>query len=195
MEEMIPCAPEHQAVFRRVWARVMGEGADCPSQTDPPDGMEGDLSCRQLERMAAGQGAGGGAGGAEDPRTARLCGQIRGALESWRCYRTLARRAGGGAGAALAALAAGQYRQGRRLAAAYFLLTGVRYWPDRIGPVPVAPSLWGALRQLYQREMREAGEFLACAEEVRDAELAQLYQELAADCQGRCRRLRALLEK
>ena len=195
MEEMTLCSPEHQEVFRRVWARVMGDQASCLAGAASPEHLEGDLSCRQLERMAAGQGAGGGAGGAEDPRTARLCGQIRGALESWRCYRMLARRAGGGAGAALAALAAGQYRQGRRLAAAYFLLTGVRYWPDRIGPVPVAPSLWGALRQLYQREMREAGEFLACAEEIRDAELAQLYRELAADCQGRCRRLRALLEK
>ena len=204
MEEMTLCSPEHQEVFRRVWARVMGDQEGCPAAANPPEGMEGDLSCRKLAELAkAAQDAAQGA--APDPAvpqpepsnpcTARLRRQILEALEGWQFYRYLARRARGGAGRILNAMAADQHQQARRLAAAYFLLTGVRYWPTDTLAVPAISSMWGALRRRHQAEEAAFHAFMSAVQDAGDPALPQLYQQLAQNCQEHCRQLRALLEQ
>ena len=59
------------------------------------------------------------------------------ALEGWQLYRHLARKVTGTSSRALSALASEKHRQARRLAAAYFLISGVRYWPTVRLEVPL----------------------------------------------------------
>ena len=89
MEEMTLCSPEHQEVFRRVWARVMGDQASCLAGAASPEHLEGDLSCRHLADLAqAAQDtppehipdAGSAQPEPGDPCTARLRRQILQAL-------------------------------------------------------------------------------------------------------------------
>lgn len=133
---------------------------------------------------------------AETPeRTARLRRQVMEALEGWQFYRHLARRARGGDARLLNALAAGAHRAARKLSAAYFLLTGLRYWPCELLAAPVIPSYWGALRARHQIEQRQENDCRMAGDDWDDPELVRLYQELAEDCQERCRQLRGLLER
>ncbi|HIT01916.1 MAG TPA: hypothetical protein IAC21_03730 [Candidatus Enterenecus merdae] len=212
MDELTLPAPEHQEVFQRVWARVMGE------QATPPEGpavpamgmapaaasvMGAAAPARAADSLpplpAAGEASPPEPSVAQsqpepDPRTARLRAQILEALEGWQFYRHLARRARAGA-RVLRTLAADQHRQARRLAAAYFLLTGVRYWPTDTLAVPARTPLWGALRRRHQAEQGAQQAYLAAAQDAGDPELAQLYQQLAQDCEEHCYQLRGLLEQ
>lgn len=187
MEEMTPCSPQQQEVFRRVWARVMGDG-DCPVQPGPPEGLEGDLPCRHLAALAVRQP------GQEDPPL-QLCGQIRQALERRQCYRSLSHRTGGRARQALSRLAEEQHAQARQLAAAHFLRTGVRYWPVRALAAPALPSVWGAVRRCYQLEQNAGQSFESLASRAGDPALAELYGRLAAQCSAHCRTLGELLSQ
>lgn len=189
MEEMTLCAPEHQEVFRRVWERVMGGQADCPIQAAPEEPPEGRLSQPPppAEAPAAAQPT-------PAPCLVPLCLHIRQLLEGRQCYRQLARRTRGAAGA-LSALAADVHRQARQLAAAYFLRTGVRYWPAGALSVQTPPSLWGALRQRHRAEEQFRQACLEAARSGEDQDLAQLYTALAQDCLAHCRQLCALLER
>ena len=205
MEEMTLCSPEHQEVFRRVWARVIGEREGCPAAAASPEHLEGDLSCRQLTELArAAQtdalgdsrpDTGSSQAKGANSCTAGLRRQILTALEGWQFYRYLARRARGGSSRILSALAADQHQQARRLAAAYFLLTGVRYWPTGTLAAPAIPSMWGALRRRYQAEEESGQAFLSAAGSSEDPALQELYRQLAQGCQEHCRRLRSLLEQ
>ncbi len=204
MEEMTLCSPEHQEVFRRVWARVMGNGESCPAGAASPEHLEGNLSCRQLAELAQASqdvpperipDAGPARPEPADPCTARLRRQILAALEGWQFYRHLARRARGSSGRVLTMLAADQHQQARRLAAAYFLLTGVRYWPTGTLAAPAIPSMWGALRRRYQAEEESGQAFLSASEGLDDPALRELYQQLAQGCREHCRQLRSLLEQ
>lgn len=204
MEEMTLCSPEHQEVFRRVWARVMGDQASCLAGAASPEHLEGDLSCRHLADLAqAAQDtppehipdAGSAQPEPADPCTARLRRQILQALEGWQFYRYLARRARGSAVRTLTALAADQHQQARRLAAAYFLLTGVRYWPTGTLATPAIPSVWGGLRRRYQAEDENCQAFLSASEGSNDPTLQELYQQLAQSCRDHCRQLLNLLEQ
>ncbi len=216
MEDITTCTPQDPEVFRRVWERVMGsKAAPAPAQAEPQTqtqappapaggcGMDGDLSCAYLRALADAPntpepGDSTGSDLEECPgceSSARLRQQTLEALEGWQFYRHLARRTRSGAARVLTALAADAHKQARQLAAAYFLLTGVRYWPTGQLPAPAIPSLWGAVRSRYQAEQQ--GE-LACrmaAEETADPALAELYGQLADACRERCRQLRALLEQ
>ncbi len=212
MDELTLPAPEHQEVFQRVWARVMGE------QAAPPEGP----AIPAMEMAPAAASVMGAAAPARvtdspstppaavgeslpqpnepqtqpepDSRTARLRAQILEALEGWQFYRHLARRARAGA-RVLRDLAADQHRQARRLAAAYFLLTGVRYWPTDTLTTPPRTPLWGALRRRHQAEQGAQQAYLAAAQDAGDPELVELYQQLAQDCEEHCYQLRGLLEQ
>lgn len=225
MEDMTLCAPEHREVFQRVWRRVMeGRSPEnCPVEltveTDHMgetrgegrgvrDAGDGDMDCLRLAALAQAaeaspprdsRGTDLPAAGEEpappDECTARLRQQVMDALEGWQFYRHLARRARGTPARTLTDLAADQHRQARRLSAAYFLLTGLRYWPSEQLSTPVISSFWGALRQRHQAERQTE---LACklaAEDLDDATLRELYRDLEADCQSHCRQLRAMLEQ
>ena len=130
-----------------------------------------------------------------DDRTARLRRHVMDALEGWQFYRHLARRARGTDARALNSLAGELHRHARKLSAAYFLLTGLRYWPTELLGAPAIPSYWGALRGRHQAEQRQETAFRLAADDWEDPDMLEMYGELADACQQRCRRLRALLEQ
>ena len=130
-----------------------------------------------------------------DDRTARLRGHVMDALEGWQFYRYLARRARGTDQRVLNALAGELHKHARKLSAAYFLLTGLRYWPSELLGAPAIPSYWGALRGRHQAEQRLENAFRLAADDWEDQEMLAMYNELADACQQRCRRLRGLLEQ
>lgn len=127
--------------------------------------------------------------------TARLRQQTLEALEAWQFYRHLARRTRGNAARTLTNLAADQHQLARKLAAAYFLHSGVRYWPSEQLPTPAIPSFWGALRQRHQWERQAEMSYRMSADEADDATLTELYEGLMESCRGHCRQLRMLLEQ
>lgn len=203
MEDMTLCSPEHQEVFQRVWKRVMAHHPD----TGCPVEVTGDLTCECLEQLAETNqilpppDTRGSDLHVEEmdlsrsDESARLRRQVLEALEGWQMYRHLARRTRNSAARTLTNLAADQHKQARRLAAAYFLLTGLRYWPSELLSTPVIPSLWGTLRQRHQAEQQAELAYRMAAAEVSDPTLLELYQQAADGCQNRCRQLRALLEQ
>lgn len=206
MEEITLCSPEHQEVFRRVWNRVM---AGHP-ETGCPVEVTGDLDCETLEVLvgtnrsqprttADRRGSDLPVPGMDAPpdedTSAHLRAQVLEALEGWQIYRHLARRTRNSAARTLTGLAADQHRLARKLAAAYFLLTGVRYWPTETLPTPSIPSLWGTLRRQHQAEQQAELSYRMAMDETTDPTLRELYRELTEGCQNHCRQLRALLEQ
>lgn len=215
MEEMTPCSVEDREVFQRVWKRVMAGREDKNSPIELAAAarqagveVDGDLSCDYLATLPAvpatcpgGDGPGCDlmpAGVEPIPGgecTARLRQQTLEALESWQFYRHLARRTRGAAARALANLAADQHLHARKLSAAYFLMSGVRYWPsEQLGTPPIS-SFWGALRQRHQAEQQAELSYRMAADETSDSTLLELYHQLEEGCRTRCRQLRALLEQ
>ena len=111
------------------------------------------------------------------------------------CFCSYGEAENGPAQAALSALAADQHRQARRLSAAYFLLSGLRYWPTESLPAPMIPSFWGALRQRHQAEQQSELSYRLAADDTDDSTLLELYDQLAEGCRNHCRQLRNLLEQ
>jgi len=130
-----------------------------------------------------------------DDRTARLRRHVMDALEGWQFYRHLAKRARGTDARTLNAMAGELHKEARKLAAAYFLLTGLRYWPTELLGAPAIPSYWGALRTHHQAEQRQENAYRLAADDWEDPDLLALYAELTEGCQRRCRQLRSLLEE
>lgn len=119
---------------------------------------------------------------------------IERALGMWRAYQVLARRAAGGAGRMLSALAAEQRQAAKRLSTALFLITGLHYWPVDQASAAVPASYQGALREHFLAEQRQEETYRAAAEDCQDPCLCALYIDLAGLCASRAARLRALLE-
>lgn len=130
-----------------------------------------------------------------DDRTARLRRHVMDALEGWQFYRHLARRARGTDARTLNSMAAEQHKEARKLSAAYFLLTGLRYWPSEMLGTPAIPSYWGALRTRHQAEQRQENAYRMAADDWDDPDLLTLYDTLAEGCQRRSQQLRGLLEQ
>lgn len=128
-------------------------------------------------------------------RTGRMRRQVMEALEGWQFYRHLARRARGGGARILNTLAGDEHQAARKLAAAYFLLTGIRYWPSGLLGTPAIPSYWGALRNRHQAEQRREADYRASAGDWDGSDQQELYRTLAEGAQERCRALRTLLEE
>ena len=128
-------------------------------------------------------------------RTARLRRQVMEALEGWQFYRYLARRAKAGDARVLNSMAGELHREARKLSAAYFLLTGLRYWPSELLSAPAIPSYWGALRTRHQAEQRQETAYRIAADDWDDPDMREMYGELIESGQRRNRQLRGLLEQ
>lgn len=215
-DDMMIRPPQEQEVFQRVWQRVMAGRTEenSPIETtlpaeQPRRWVDGDMSCDYLAILSKAipdrtvnrdvQNSDLPAAGMEDmPRgesTARLRQQTLEALEAWQFYRHLARRTRGNTARALTALAADQHQLARKLATAYFLHSGVRYWPTEQLPTPAISSFWGALRQRHQGEQQAELSYRMAADEAEDSTLTELYEELMESCRNHCRQLRTLLEQ
>lgn len=130
-----------------------------------------------------------------DDRTARLRRHVMDALEGWQFYRHLARRVRGTDARTLNGMAGEQHKEARKLSAAYFLLTGLRYWPSELLGAPAIPSFWGALRTRHQAEQRQENAYRLAADDWEDPDLLELYNELSEGCRRRSHQLRGLLEQ
>lgn len=108
-------------------------------------------------------------------------------------YRMLAQRSGQCA-RALSAMAGTCRKRAKRLSAALFLISGVRFWPAEPPGVPMPRSYLGALRELFLAEQNRGGHYRAASEDCRDACLRALYLELADECMEHACRIRTLLE-
>ena len=202
-QDQLPCCD--QETFERVWRRVMpADRADCPfvlnasvvsdpsavpslpavpvssSSAPPIVGPDHDVVC--LGRASAVYGA-------------QLQQYIDRELADWRAYQALARRAHGNGGKILSTLAADERRHAKRLSTAYFLISGIRYWPvDRL-PNPSPAPFAASLREHFMEEQRGAAAYQASAADTTDPCLRELYQELAEEEQSHAWVLRGLLEQ
>lgn len=179
-------------VFERVWRRVMPEDRpDCPftlyseEETEHAPVRPTEEKRMELVSVPAEQSGGDGA---------VLQAFIADELSDWRTYQTLARRIPGGNGRALMGVAADERRHAGRLSAAYFLLSGVKFWP------PAEPELtkegWMALlRRRYWAERKGAEAYRTAAGRTGDSALRELYLELAGDEEAHAGVIRGILER
>lgn len=182
-------------VFLRVWSRVMPEERkDCPIVVE--------RGHQETQALAVRDSAGddfpesndvpclGSAGTADQGRLQEWIGQE---LNCWRSYQMLSRRSGQG-GRLLSAMAGCCRRRAKRLSAALFLISGVRYWPAEQISVSMPRSYFGALREHFLAEQNRGCSYRAAAEDCRDACLRVLYLDLADECTEHSNRIRTLLE-
>ena len=179
-------------VFERGWRRVMPEDRpDCPftlyseEETEHAPVQPTEEKRTELVPVPAEQSGGDGA---------VLQAFIADELSDWRTYQTLARRIPGGNGRALMGVAADERRHAGRLSAAYFLLSGVKFWP------PAEPELtkegWMALlRRRYWAERKGAEAYRTAAGRTGDSALRELYLELAGDEEAHAGVIRGILER
>lgn len=212
MEHTTPAPPcpreEDQALFRRVWNRVMPEDrADCPFLVLPSPDPECTLPCTAphpgelLPALSAPQeipdsGAGLCLGPDCTPCLPLLREMIAGKLDSVRSYRRLARMAGSRMAPSLSAIADDEQRHARRLYAAAFLISGVRRCPPPHPDDPHTPlSLPQGLRRAFQGEQRARLLFQSAAREVSDPALRELFSEIAEEDGAHIRAFRTLVER
>jgi hypothetical protein len=191
-------SPDQQAVFDRVWQRVMAgrsgpiawsgeethtlpqpEGETPQPTAETPESAS--LPVPSPDQPRGDFPSNWGVLGPGSAEAIPLLQQfIRGELEDYRAYQALARRAGGNAARTLNAMAADELRHAKELSAAYFLISGVRYWPDP-GKAPAPTSYLGALRDHFAEEQEGMMAYLAAAEATQDPCLQQLFFALAQD--------------
>ncbi len=188
-----------QAAFQRVWQRVMPEPRpDCPFTVDtapipappPPAPMvpsPAPPAARQappLRPVCLGEGSAG-----ELPLLERLLDET---AEGERFYQALSRRWRGEE--ILPVLTREKRRQGKRLRAARFLITGTQYTPSP-SPAPGRERLSLQFRSRFQTEQRLALAFFQAANTAADPCLIELYRALGKDCQDCARLLREWMER
>ncbi len=156
--------------FAQVWSRVSPKGEGPVEVIPPADGLGEDAVARQLQEL------------------------VWTMLTDASVYRDLARRTRRSA-AAVTGLARLKTAQARRLGAAYFLMTGVRYWPAGVTPVNPPEGFFPALRERFLSEGRLAGTLEALADQATDPDLRALYQDLAQETVELTRTIRRIVER
>lgn len=177
-------------VFERVWRRVMPEDRpDCPftlySEEEQVAVQPAEERKAELVPVPAEQSGGDGA---------VLQAFIADELSDWRTYQILARRIPGGNGRALMGVAADERRHAGRLSAAYFLLSGVKFWPPAESELP-REGWMAILRRRYWAERKGAEAYRTAAGHTGDSALRELYLELAGDEEAHAGIIRGILER
>ena len=126
---------------------------------------------------------------------AELQAFIEDELGDHRTYTALSRRTAGQASRTFASMAADEKRHAKRLSAAYFLISGVRYWPADRAPVRLEGAYLSTLRSRFLGEQKGEAEYRAAAGRTEDPCLRELYLELAEDENAHGWMLRGMLEK
>lgn len=173
-----PCDP---AVFAQVWSRV-APGEDCPVEPTAP------LPVPQSP------GPGPATVPQEDPRGHQLQAMVRECLHDAATYRALTRRSRRSR-QELADLAGWKTRQAKRLSAAYFLLSGVRYWPQAATAPEPPESFFPVLRQQFLAERRRTDAWRELGEREPDPDLQALYLTLAQEAGDLAQTLRLIVER
>ena len=110
-------------------------------------------------------------------------------------YQFLSSRAGSSSARTLASMAADERRHAQRLSGAYFLISGVRFFPQTPPHRPTGEGFWTLLRQAFWEEQKVSSAYTAAAEETADPCLAALYRELASEEAAHADFLRSMAEK
>lgn len=183
-----PFDPE---VFQRVWQRVM------PDQAHSPIAVDGAGTPRTAVPALPQSSTDEASPTCLGDSSRRYLPAIQEAMEETqelsRALQSLARRCPPRPARALSALSGDLQQEQRRLSAAYFLIAGERYAPRTAGSVLSGP-LDMALRTLFRRFFRRAGQVRSCAREMEDPCLRQLFQDLGDGAEDCAARLRLLLE-
>ena len=194
---MIGCDRE---IFSRVWARVSPMAEEhCPIEVLPPSAPPAPLPVPLCAGDPPGKDAPVpsdvpclGTSGAE--QAAFLQQAIREELEDRRVYQYLSSRAAPAAAQTLSAIAAGEQRHAKRLTAALFLISGLRFSPSLPPSPPPRGNFWALVRERFWAEQWGAAHYAAAAEDTRDPCLAQLYRELSDEESAHADLLRSLTE-
>ena len=174
--------PDDPERFARIWQRVAPE---------VDEGTPAERVVSRPERGPAGPVFPLGEGSAGEGELLRRF--IVRELQSW---KTCAALAGGGKGsAALKACGAGDLHHARRLSAAYFLITGIRYLPAEITAGLRWPSREQGLRELFRGGQQAELDYRSAAERTGDPALSALYLELAREEAVHLSRIRLVLEE
>jgi rubrerythrin len=194
MEEMRDL--DREAVIQRVWKRVM-EGRE---EEALPHGSlqaeEGEMGVLPAPMPQSKSDFPTGAvflGEGSLDMAPLLQEMIRHELEDVRAYQAIAKRVGGTQARVFQALAQEEKTHAKRLSAAYFLISGVRYWPEG-GKTTPPTSYLGALRQRFGEEQAGMAAYLAGAEATSDPCLRQLFLDLAREEWEHACKIRTLVE-
>lgn len=171
-------------VFAQVWGRVAPGGGSpvepvAPARTQPPAAPATQAPVEMGEQDGTGR---------------QLQGLVLGLLTDASVYRDLARRTRRSMGE-LQELHGQKTRQAKRVSAAYFLLTGVRYWPREATPVNPPEGFFPALRERFLAEGRLARELDDLAGACQEEDLTELYTALAQDTRDMARTIRLIVER
>lgn len=188
-------------VFERVWRRVTQTGGAespveaipageyLPAAPVPVQYLSSTIEVRRVEESAPACLGEASAGHGEE-----LQRFIREELSDAATYAALARRTKGRASSRFAALSADEKRHAKRLSAAYFLISGVRYFPaDRASP-RLEGTYMNTLRARFQAEQMGEARYRAAAGRSQDPCLRELYLELAMEENAHSWTLREILE-
>lgn len=188
----LPTAPLDQAAFQRVWRRVMPQDRpDCPFTLEPslPALLPAQAPLPPAPLSGQSVPCLGEASRGELPAIKE---RMDAAARSRRAYRALERRMG--RRGPFSSLASAKARQERRLAAAYFLISGQDYAPAPEAPA-IPKTLPLALRERFRAEQMEAAALMEAAQATADPCLSQLYRELAEEDREHTDLLRRHLEQ
>lgn len=182
--------------FHRVWRRVapdddgqMVRPISTKASTSEDGNVEAFLS--PGEKVRAGCGGCFSGGTAERSAVQALVAEMAWAGAE---YRDLARRLARER-QALAELERKKNRQGQRLGAAYFLMTGVRYWPREPTARERHGAALGQLRERFFAEERMARTLAALEERAADRCLRELYGDLARETAEMAREVWRVVER
>jgi len=161
-------------LFARVWRRVMPEDReDCPirivPQEEAPQNIELPVDSTSLQRFIAGEW--------KDART----------------YRALARQVFGKDARLLSQIADDEKSHARRLAAAYFVLSGIQLRPTK-NEVYFRGGYPGILRQRLMEEQQGAEAYRTAAANTSDPWLRDTYNTMAEDELIHARQIYSILE-
>ena len=174
-------------IFAQVWSRVSpGENSviepvAAPVPAAAPSQSEQETA--QVREVAT-----------ADQTSRQLRELVLGCLTDGSVYRDLARRTRRSV-SDLQELYGQKLRQAKRLSAAYFLMTGVRYWPREVTPVNPPEAFFPALRERYLAEGRLAGQLKQLAGACQDEALGEIYQDLARETHDMTRTIRLIVER
>lgn len=178
---MLGCDRE---VFAQVWSRVAPNGG----------GMVEPVAAATAAPVPPVAAAAPESPGGDDVEGKRLQSLTMACLEEAAVYQELLRRSRRARGE-LTELARRKLRQGKRLSAAYFLMTGVRYWPQGAVTTPPPQSFFPVLRQCFLTEGRMAEELERVSRETKDPGLAELYRSLAEEARELTHVIRLIVER
>lgn len=174
--------------FARIWKRVMPEERDdCLIELrEPATAPPRPAPRAEQEARAARPGA-----RAKHPMAPFLRVQIEAELQEWQDCLALSRQTGG----QLGRMAAQELTHARQLSDAYFLVSGIRFWPVN-GVRPGQGGGRAALGERLQAEQEREACYRRAAEEAgEDDRLRTLFARLAQEEAAHAAQIRRLMER